>query len=195
VLNHEPPNNSKAEQSFSNMLLNVRDKHKQVQANIAAGFSEMLRAGVPKWCVSFSVCLRLRVCLRVWACVCVRACVRVRACVSPCVIACARAWLAGERGADGTGGAERGGNWRGEEDVLWLYGKAARHGDRARARACFVVHMLVVLCSIAFLKTGTRALRQGAGIPGDPGQTDSLLHRVQQSLVHTRAHSPCLYWI
>ena len=108
VLNHEPPNNSKAEQSFSNMLLNVRDKHKQVQANIAAGFSEMLRAGVPKWCVSFSVCLRLRVCLRVWACVCVRACVRVRACVSPCVIACARAWLAGERGADGTGGAERG---------------------------------------------------------------------------------------
>ena len=36
-------------QNFSNMLLNVRNKHKRVQANIAAGFSELLRAGVPKW--------------------------------------------------------------------------------------------------------------------------------------------------
>jgi len=51
VLNHDPPNNSKAEQSFSDMLLNVRDKHKLVQANIAAGFIEMLRSGVPKWAI------------------------------------------------------------------------------------------------------------------------------------------------
>jgi len=96
VINHEPPNHSKAEQDFSDMLLNIREKHKAVQvrlpslvrsspiqgwgshfrpascfrmkspvseatqnsplrlcgreqANIAGGFSEMLRAGVPKW--------------------------------------------------------------------------------------------------------------------------------------------------
>ena len=49
VLNHEPPNHSKSEEKFSDMLLDVREKHKLVQANIAAGFSEMLRTGVPKW--------------------------------------------------------------------------------------------------------------------------------------------------
>jgi hypothetical protein len=49
VVSHDPPNNSKAEHSFSDMLLDVREKHKLVQANIAAGFSEMLRSGVPKW--------------------------------------------------------------------------------------------------------------------------------------------------
>jgi pyruvate dehydrogenase kinase 2/3/4 len=49
VVNHDAPNNSKSEESFSEMLLNVREKHKEVQANIAGGFTEMLRAGVPKW--------------------------------------------------------------------------------------------------------------------------------------------------
>jgi len=51
ILSHEPPRNSRAEESFSAMLIDIKEKHRMVQANIADGFLEMNRAGVPKWAV------------------------------------------------------------------------------------------------------------------------------------------------
>ncbi|EKX54886.1 hypothetical protein GUITHDRAFT_63012 [Guillardia theta CCMP2712] len=51
ILNHEVPRHSRAEESFSAMLIDIKEKHRMVQANIADGFLEMNRAGVPKWAV------------------------------------------------------------------------------------------------------------------------------------------------
>jgi pyruvate dehydrogenase kinase 2/3/4 len=51
IVEHEVPTNSAKEASFSKMLLDIKEKHRMVQANIADGFLEMHRTGVPKWAV------------------------------------------------------------------------------------------------------------------------------------------------